>query len=199
VLENRHGSVGRMKVGEPAPPAKGYSPYAGRKYPMQPLFGDTHLHRMNPGNAFTAGNPFTPEQTHRIVRSEEVTSTTGLRFRRTRPLDLVATLDHSEALDRLRPGAPRRQDDQGGADEAAGARVDVAHRVLARVTGEPYRTWPALRRHRGARHRCRQSAAHEATAGQFVAPGSPPPRADHAIQAPLRPFRRTISGGREST
>ena len=70
VIEDRYGNVGRMKLGEPAPAAKGYSPYAGRKYPMRPLFGDTHLHSTNSGDAFGAGNRFTPEQTYRIARGE---------------------------------------------------------------------------------------------------------------------------------
>ncbi len=98
VIEDRYGNIGRMKVGEPAPAAKGYSPYAGRKYPTRPLFGDTHLHSTNSGDAFGAGNRFTPEQTYRISRGEEVVSTTGVPFKLARPLDFVVISDHSEGL-----------------------------------------------------------------------------------------------------
>ena len=98
VVEDHYGDVGRMKVGEPTPAAKAYSPYAGRKYPTRPFFGDTHLHSANSGDAFGAGNRFTPEQTYRIARGEEVVSTTGIPFKLPRPLDFVVISDHAEGL-----------------------------------------------------------------------------------------------------
>ena len=88
----------------PCPPAsrrprrKAYSPYAGRKYPTRVLWGDTHLHSANSGDAFTTGNRFTPEQTYRIARGEEVISATGLPARLSRPLDFVVLSDHAEGL-----------------------------------------------------------------------------------------------------
>lgn len=88
----------RMPRGAAPASAKGYSPFAGRKYPTRPLFGDTHLHSMNSGDAFAAGNRFTPEQTYRISRGEEVISTTGVPFKLARPLDFVVISDHSEGL-----------------------------------------------------------------------------------------------------
>ncbi|MBP6597376.1 MAG: DUF3604 domain-containing protein [Arenimonas sp.] len=78
--------------------AKAYSPYAGRTYPTRVLWGDTHLHSTNSGDALTAGTRFTPEQAYRISRGEEVVSTTGLPARLPRPLDFVVVSDHSEAL-----------------------------------------------------------------------------------------------------
>ena len=62
------------------------------------LWGDTHLHSANSGDAFTTGNRFTPEQTYRIARGEEVISTTGLPARLPRPLDFVVLSDHAEGL-----------------------------------------------------------------------------------------------------
>ncbi len=79
-----------MPTGSPSPRAKAYSPYAGRSYPTRVLWGDTHLHSANSGDAFTTGNRFTPEQTYRIARGEEVdllhrpagTPAAAARFRR---------------------------------------------------------------------------------------------------------------------
>ena len=87
-----------MPAGRPSAQAKAYSPYAGRKYPTRVLWGDTHLHSANSGDAFTTGNRFTPEQTYRIARGEEVISTTGLPARLSRPLDFVVLSDHAEGL-----------------------------------------------------------------------------------------------------
>ena len=98
VLDDHYGDAGRMKVGEPTPAAKAYSPYAGRAYPTRPLFGDTHLHSANSGDAFGAGNRFTPEQTYHIARGEGVVSTTGIPFKLPRPLDFVVISDHAEGL-----------------------------------------------------------------------------------------------------
>jgi hypothetical protein len=85
-------------VHSPTPQAKAYSPYAGRKYPTRVLWGDTHLHSANSGDAFTTGTRFTPEETYRISRGEEVISTTGLPARLPRPLDFVVLSDHAEGL-----------------------------------------------------------------------------------------------------
>ena len=95
------GCGGRLRPrprGQPSPQAKAYSPYAGRKYPTRVLWGDTHLHSANSGDAFTTGNRFTPEQTYRIARGEEVISATGLPARLSRPLDFVVLSDHAEGL-----------------------------------------------------------------------------------------------------
>ena len=93
VVEDHYGDVGRMKLGEPTPAAKDYSPYAGRKYPIRPFFGDTHLHSANSGDAFGAGNRFTPEETYRIARGEEVVSTTTRLCRHLRPLRGIGAAD----------------------------------------------------------------------------------------------------------
>ena len=87
-----------MPTGKPSAQAQAYSPYAGRKYPTRVLWGDTHLHSANSGDAFTTGNRFTPEQTYRIARGEEVISATGLPARLSRPLDFVVLSDHAEGL-----------------------------------------------------------------------------------------------------
>jgi hypothetical protein len=98
VVDDTHDEAVPMPAGSATAQARAYSPYAGRKYPTRVLWGDTHLHSSNSGDAFTTGNRFTPEQTYRIARGEEVISTTGLPARLSRPLDFVVLSDHSEGL-----------------------------------------------------------------------------------------------------
>ena len=84
--------------GPVAPAARGYSPYAGRKYPTRPLFGDTHLHTSNSGDAFMEGNRLDPESAYRFARGEEVVSTSGIPAKLSRPLDFLVVTDHAEGL-----------------------------------------------------------------------------------------------------
>ena len=78
--------------------AKGYSPYAGRKYPTRVYFGDTHHHTSNSGDAFMAGDRLNPEQAYRFARGEEVVSSTGVAAKLARPLDFLVISDHAEGL-----------------------------------------------------------------------------------------------------
>jgi hypothetical protein len=67
---------------QPADPAKfhkepGYSPYAGRRYPERPYFGDEHVHTAWSVDAGGSGATLGPEEATRFARGEEVTSTSG--------------------------------------------------------------------------------------------------------------------------
>jgi hypothetical protein len=77
---------------------KTFSPYAGRKYPMRPFFGDTHHHTANSGDAFMGGARLMPEQAYRFARGEEVVSSTGVPAKLSRPLDFLVISDHAEGL-----------------------------------------------------------------------------------------------------
>ena len=77
---------------------KSYSPYADRAYPTRVLWGDTHLHSGNSGDAFPFGNRMGPAETFRFCRGETVTSATGQRVQLSRPLDWVVLADHAEAM-----------------------------------------------------------------------------------------------------
>jgi hypothetical protein len=77
---------------------RGYSPYAGRSYPTMNLFGDTHHHTANSGDAFFNGDRLGPEQAYRFARGEEVTSSSGVAARLSRPLDFLVITDHAEGL-----------------------------------------------------------------------------------------------------
>jgi hypothetical protein len=77
---------------------KAYSPFAGKTYPRLALFGDTHHHTANSGDAYMAGNTLTPEQAYRFARGEEVVSSTGVPVKLSRTLDFLVVSDHAEGL-----------------------------------------------------------------------------------------------------
>ena len=76
----------------------GYSPYAGRRYPERPLFGDQHVHTSWSGDAGMGGTTLGPEEALRFARGEEVVSTSGQPVRLSRPLDWIAVTDHSDGM-----------------------------------------------------------------------------------------------------
>lgn len=68
------------------------------EYPEKVLWGDTHLHTANSVDAFGFGVRLGPEEALRFARGEEVTSTTGLKAKLSRPLDFLVVTDHAEGL-----------------------------------------------------------------------------------------------------
>ena len=75
-----------------------YSPYAGRPFPTQVFWGDTHLHTGNSLDAGAFGARLLPEDAHRFARGEELVSSTGLRVKLSRPLDFLVVADHSDNM-----------------------------------------------------------------------------------------------------
>jgi hypothetical protein len=75
-----------------------YSPYAGRGYPTQVFWGDTHLHTALSVDAGLFGNRLGMDEAYRFARGEEVTASTGLRARLSRPLDFLVISDHSDGM-----------------------------------------------------------------------------------------------------
>ncbi len=75
-----------------------YSPYAGRAYPAAPLWGEQHLHTSWSPDAIAAGTRVDPDQALRYAKGEEITSSTGLPVRLSRPYDWIVVTDHSDAL-----------------------------------------------------------------------------------------------------
>jgi hypothetical protein len=74
---------------------KEFSPYVGRTFPPRPLWGDQHLHTIISVDAGTLCR-LTQEDAYRFARGEEVTSTTGVRAKLSRPLDWLVISDHAE-------------------------------------------------------------------------------------------------------
>ena len=77
---------------------KGYSPYAGRAFPTQVYWGDTHLHTELSMDAGSFGNRLGLDEAYRFARGEEVVSSTGVRAKLSRPLDFLVVADHSDAM-----------------------------------------------------------------------------------------------------
>ena len=72
-----------------------FSPYAGRAFPTNVFWGDTHLHTaasVDAGTMCRVGQ----EDAYRFAKGEEITTTHGLRAKLSRPLDWLVISDHSE-------------------------------------------------------------------------------------------------------
>ncbi len=80
------------------PAQEHYSPYAGRDFPTQVFWGDTHLHTGMSMDAGSFGCRLNPDDAHRFARGEEVTSSGGLKVRLSRPLDFLVVADHSDNM-----------------------------------------------------------------------------------------------------
>jgi len=77
---------------------QGYSPYAGRKYLTNPLWGDTHLHTKLSLDARAFGATMGPEDAYRLARGEEIITSHGELIKLSRPLDWLVVADHSDAM-----------------------------------------------------------------------------------------------------
>ena len=75
-----------------------YSPYAGRNFPTQVFWGDTHLHTDNSLDAKGFGAILGVETAYRFARGEEVISNTGIPVKLSRPLDWLVVTDHSDGM-----------------------------------------------------------------------------------------------------
>lgn len=72
------------------------------EYPQQVLWGDTHLHTDNSIDAFGFGTRLGPEEALKFARGDQVTSSTGVEARLSRPLDFLVIADHSDGLGAMR-------------------------------------------------------------------------------------------------
>ncbi len=68
------------------------------EYPDRPYWGDTHLHTNNSIDAFGFGVRLGPEEALKFASGEEVTSTTGIKAKLSKPLDFLVIADHSDGL-----------------------------------------------------------------------------------------------------
>jgi hypothetical protein len=99
------------------PSQKHYSPYAGRNFPTEVFWGDTHLHTGMSMDAGAFGARLDPEDAYRFARGEELTSSTGLRVKLFQPLDFLVVADHSDNMGffpRLYAGDPAMLADPTG-------------------------------------------------------------------------------------
>lgn len=88
-----------------------YTPWATEDFPMELLWGDTHLHSAYSVDANTMGNVgLPPADAYRFARGEAVTANNGMVAKLNRPLDFLVVSDHAEQLGtmlKLREGDPR--------------------------------------------------------------------------------------------
>ncbi len=77
---------------------KSYSPYASRTTLLTPLWGDSHLHTDISMDAGAFGNRLGLDEAYQFARGDQVTSTTGIPTRLSRPLDWLVIADHSDNM-----------------------------------------------------------------------------------------------------
>ena len=120
-----------------------YSPYAGRNFPTEVFWGDTHLHTGMSMDAGAFGARLSPEDAYRFARGEEITSSTGQRVKLSRPLDFLVVADHSDNMGffpRLVSGEPSMLADPtgrrwyDGIQEGGQTAVGVAVEVIQSLT-----------------------------------------------------------------
>lgn len=124
-----------------------YSPYAGRNFPTQVLWGDTHLHTGNSMDAGAFGATLTPEDAHRFASGEEVISSRGLQVKLSRPLDFLVVADHSDNMGffpLLKSGDPKILADPTGRkwynmiQEGGQQGVAAAVEIIQSLTGNSF-------------------------------------------------------------
>jgi hypothetical protein len=75
-----------------------YSPYADRKFPTRPFFGDTHLHTGFSMDAGAFGCRLNPRDAYRFARGEQIMASSGQPAKLSRPLDFLVVSDHSDNM-----------------------------------------------------------------------------------------------------
>jgi hypothetical protein len=94
-----------------------YSPFVGRAYPDQVLFGDMHFHTNLSFDAGLVGTSLDVHDGFRVARGEKVISNTGQPVQLIRPLDFLVITDHAEFIGlapQLRSSAPELLADPWG-------------------------------------------------------------------------------------
>jgi hypothetical protein len=136
-------------AGDPIPPKETlegafpaqhhFSPYAGRNFPTQVYWGDTHLHTGMSMDAGAFGARLLPEDAYRFALGEELKSSSGLKVKLSRPLDFLVVADHSDNMGffpRLFAGDPAMLADPTGkrwyemVQEGGQAGVDAAVEII---------------------------------------------------------------------
>ncbi len=88
---------------------KAYSPYVNRAFPSHVYWGDSHLHTGLSLDAGLFGNTVGLDEAWRFAKGEQITSSTGLPVKLSRPLDWMVLTDHTDLMGfatDLKAGAP---------------------------------------------------------------------------------------------
>lgn len=73
-----------------------YSPFGGRNYPGEVLFGDTLFHTDQSFDAGLVGTKLGVDEGFRFTKGEKVISNSGQPVQLIRPLDFLVITDHAE-------------------------------------------------------------------------------------------------------
>jgi len=71
---------------------------ASNEHPNKVFFGDTHLHTDLSMDAGAFGNRIGMDEAYQFARGDEVTSSTGIKTKLSRPLDFLVIADHSDGM-----------------------------------------------------------------------------------------------------
>jgi len=172
----------RESLIEVFPKQQNYSPYAGRNFPTEVFWGETHLHTGLSMDAGAFGARLTPADAYRFARGEEVTSSTGQRVELSRPLDFLMVADHSDNMGffpRLYGGEPsmladptgRRWYDmiQAGGQEGAAAAVEIVQALVANKFPPALAALPGTEAYRSAWEQTIKAAEDYNDPGRFTA------------------------------
>jgi len=110
-------SAPHTEVGRAFPAKDHYSPYAGRNFPTKVYWGDSHVHTGMSMDAGAFGARLMPEDAYRFALGQELTASTGLQVKLSRPLDWLVVADHSDNMGffpRLNSGEPSMLADPTG-------------------------------------------------------------------------------------
>lgn len=120
-------------------PKRPYSPPAGRRFPTQVYWGDTHVHTGYSMDAGAFGARLGPRDAIRFAKGEEMMASSGQPARLLRPLDFIVVADHSDNMGffpQLLDGEPSMLADETGRrwydmiQEGGDAAVQVAVEVI---------------------------------------------------------------------
>ncbi len=103
--------------GEERTPTTPYSPHAGRDYPSNVYWGETHIHSALSADAGGGGTSLMPRDLYRFARGEEIQSNSGQPVKLRRPYDFFGVTEHTDGMgvitDILK-GAPNIMADEQG-------------------------------------------------------------------------------------
>ena len=164
------------------PERKNYSPYAGRNFPTQVYWGETHLHTGMSMDAGAFGARLLPEDAYRFAKGEEIRSSTGQMIKLSRPLDFLVVADHSDNMGffpRLLSGEPsmladptgRRWYDmvQAGGQEGVNAAVEIIQSLTQNTMPEALASLPGTEAYRSAWQVTIDAAERHNDPGKFTA------------------------------
>ena len=159
-----------------------YSPYAGRNFPTSVYWGDTHLHTGMSMDAGAFGARLLPEDAYRFALGEELTSSTGLQVKLSRPLDFLVVADHSDNMGffpRLHAGDPDMLADptgkrwydliQAGGQSGVEAAVEIIQAFSQNSFPEKLLSQPGTDAYRAAWEKTIEAAEKYNDPGQFTA------------------------------